>query len=59
MRTVPSEAEDEKGNAKESGHSMPDQGIGMARTEVETKPEGSNQGKQLARQKIHLCVWER
>ncbi len=52
---IPSKAEDEKGNAKESGHSVPDQGIGMAGTEVETKPEGSSKGKQLARQKIHLC----
>lgn len=52
---VPSEAEDEKGDAEESCHSMSDQGIGMAGTEVETKPEGSSQGKQLARQKIHLC----
>lgn len=53
--SVPSEAEDEKGNAKESGHSMPDEGVGMSRTEVEAKPEGSGQGKQLARQEIHLC----
>lgn len=53
-RTVPSKAEDEKGNAKQSRHSVPDQGIGMAGTEVETKPEGSKQGKQLTRQKIHL-----
>lgn len=53
--SVPSKAEDEKGNAKESGHSMPDEGTGMSRTEVETKPEGSSQSKQLACQKIHLC----
>lgn len=52
--TVPSKAEDEKGNAKESGHSVPDQGVGMAGAEVEAKPESSSQGKQLARQKIHL-----
>lgn len=42
FHTVPSKAEHEKGNAKECGHSMPDQGIGMAGTEVETKPEGSS-----------------
>lgn len=52
--TVPSKAEDEKGDAKESGHNVPDQGIGMVRTEVETKPEGSSQGEKLTRQKIHL-----
>lgn len=57
--TVPSKAEDEKGDAKESGHSVPDQGIGMAGTEVETKPEGSSQGKQLACHKIHLCGRDR
>lgn len=57
--TVPSETEDEKGNAKESGHSVPDHGIGMARIEVETKPEGSSKSKQLARQKIHLCGRDR
>lgn len=34
---------------------MSDQGVGMAWTEVETKPEGSSQGKQLAGQEIHLC----
>ncbi|TNN79968.1 Transmembrane protein 65 [Liparis tanakae] len=56
---VPSKAEDEKDDAQEGGHSVPDQGIGMARTEVETKPEGSRQAKQLARQKIHLCRKER
>lgn len=33
---------------------MPDQGSGMAWTEGETKPEGSSQGKQLTRQKVHL-----
>lgn len=53
---LPSEAEDEKGDAEESCHSMPDQGSGMARTEVEAKPEGSSQGKQLTRQKIHLLL---
>lgn len=57
--TVPSKAEDKKRNAKESSHSVSDQGIGMAWTEVETKPEGSNHSKQLARQKIHLCESER
>ena len=51
---VPSEAEDKKGNAQESGHSVSDQGIGVPGTEVETKPEGSSQGKQLAGQKVHL-----
>lgn len=54
-RTVPSKAEDEKGNSKESGDSVPDQGVGVARAEVETKPEGSSQGEELACQKIHLC----
>lgn len=34
---------------------MSDEGVGVARTEVEPKPEGSSQGEQLARQKIHLC----
>lgn len=52
--TVPSKAEDEQGDAQEGGHSVPDQGAGMAGTEVETKPEGSGQGKQLTGQKIHL-----
>lgn len=55
--TVPSKAEDEQGDAEEGGHGVPDQGAGMAGTEVETKPEGSSQGKQLTRQKIHLR-WE-
>jgi len=58
-RTVPSKAEDEKDDAQEGGHRVPDQGIGMARTEVETEPEGSRQAKQLARQKIHLCRKEK
>lgn len=53
---LPSEAEDEKGDAEESCHSMPDQGSGVAWTEVEAKPEGSSQGKQLTRQKIHLLL---
>lgn len=53
---LPSEAEDEKGDAEESCHSMPDQGSGVARTEVEAKPEGSSQGKKLTRQKIHLSL---
>lgn len=52
--TLPSKAEDEEGNAKEGGHSMPDQGSAAAGAEVETEPEGSSQGKQLTRQKIHL-----
>lgn len=56
---LPAKAEDEKGNAEESGHSMPHHGTGMFWTEVETKPEGSSQGKQLAGQKIHLCGRER
>lgn len=51
---LPSEAEDEEGDAKEGGHSMPDQGSAAAGAEVETEPEGSSQGKQLTRQKIHL-----
>lgn len=53
--SVPSKAEDEKGDAEESRHSMSDEGIGMAGTEVETKPEGSSQGEQLTGQKIYLC----
>lgn len=56
--TLPSKAEDEKGNAKDSGHRMPDQGSAAAGTEADTEPEGSSQGKQLTRQKIHL-MWER
>lgn len=58
-RHIPSKAEDEKGNAEEGGHSMPDQRVGVARTEVETKPEGGGQGKQLTCQKIHLCGGDR
>lgn len=54
-RTVPSKAEEEKDDAEESGHGVADQWIGVAGTEVEAKPEGSGQGRQLARQKIHLC----
>lgn len=38
--TVPSKAEDEKGNAEVSGNSVPDPGTGRA--EVETEAEGSN-----------------
>lgn len=56
--TLPSKAEDEKGHAQESGHRMPDQGSAAAGTEVEAEPEGSSQGEQLTRQKIHL-IWER
>lgn len=52
--TLPSEAEDEKGHAEDGGHSVPGQGGGPAGTEVETEPEGSGQGKQLAGHKIHL-----
>lgn len=51
---VPSKAEDEEGNAEESGHSVSDQWVGMVGTEVEAEPEGSSQGKQLTCQKVHL-----
>lgn len=53
--SVPAKAEDEKGNAEEGGHGMPDERVGMSGTEVEAEPEGSGQGEQLARQEIHLC----
>ena len=52
--TLPSEAEDEKGGAKEGGHSVPERGGGPSGTEVETEPEGSSQGQQLACHKIDL-----
>lgn len=52
--TLPSKAEEEKGNAEDGGHSVPDHGGGPAGTEVEPEPEGSSQGQQLACHKIHL-----
>lgn len=55
--TAPSEAEEEKSDSQERGDSMPDHGARMVRTEVETKPEGSKQSKQLAGQEVHLD-WE-
>lgn len=54
LRTLPSEAEDEEGDAEDGGHSVPEQGGGPAGTEVEPEPEGSSQGQQLAGHKIHL-----
>lgn len=58
---VPSKAENKEGYAEEGGHCMSDQRIGVARTEVETKPEGSSQSEQLASHKVHLfsreSVW--
>lgn len=55
---IPSKAEGEKSDAKDCGNSMPDQGTGMTGTEVEAKPEGSSQGKQLACHKINLSKEE-
>ena len=55
---IPSKTEDEKSNAEDCGESVSDQGAGMAGTEVEAKPEGSSQSKQLARQKVHLSTEE-
>lgn len=45
---LPSEAEDEKGQAEERGHGVTDQGSGVARTQVKAEPEGSKKGKELA-----------
>lgn len=52
--TVPSKAEEEKGDSKECGDHMSERRACMVRTEAETKPEGSNEGKQLAGQEVHL-----
>lgn len=51
---LPSEAEGERGHAKDGGHSVPGQGGGPAGTEVETEPEASGQSQQLTCHKIHL-----
>lgn len=51
---LPAEAEDEKGRANDGGHGVSQQGGGPAGTEVETEPEGSGQGQQLACDEVHL-----
>lgn len=52
--SLPAEAEDEKGRADGGGHGVSEPGGGPAGTEVETEPEGSGQGTQLACHKVHL-----
>lgn len=57
--SLPAKAEDEKGHANGDGHDMPDQGRDPVGTEVETEPEGSDQGQQLACHKVHLSGGKR
>lgn len=52
--SLPAEAEDEEGRANDGGHGVSEQGGGPAGAQVETEPEGSGQGKQLACHKVHL-----
>lgn len=52
--SLPAEAEDEEGRADDGGHGVSEPGGGPAGTEVETEPEGSGQGTQLACHKVHL-----
>lgn len=53
---LPSEAEDKEGQAQERGHGVADQGSGVARTQVEAEPEGSEKGKELTGQEVHLLL---
>lgn len=53
---LPSEAEDEKGQTEERGHGVADKASGAARTQVEAEPEGSEKGKELTGQEVHLLL---
>lgn len=50
----PAEAEEGQVEAQQRGHDMPDKGTGLAGVQIEPKPAGCEQGKELAGHKVHL-----
>lgn len=51
---LPAKAEKSEVQSQQSGHHMPDEGAGLSGVQVETEPEGCEQGKQLTHHKVHL-----
>lgn len=50
----PAEAEEGQVEAQQCGHDMPDKGTGLAGVQIEPKPAGCDQSKELAGHKVHL-----
>lgn len=50
----PAKAEERQVEAQQRGHDMPDKGTGLAGVQIEPKPAGCEQGKELAGHKVHL-----
>lgn len=54
MYRIPAKTEDGEIDAQKGGKGMTDLGTGFTGSQVDAKPEGSTQGKELAGHKIHL-----
>ncbi len=50
----PAKAEEGQIEAQQGGDYMPDEGACLAGVQVESEPEGRDQGEQLAYHKVHL-----